>query len=47
MAHPKIPITAVKLIPYFTDTCEKVVIVILLDRICVSVINSLENILFV
>ena len=32
--HTKIPIAAVKLIPYFTGTSEKVEIVILLARIC-------------
>ena len=35
-AHTKISIIAVKFIPYFTDSSEKVVIVILLARIYVN-----------
>ena len=35
--HTKIPTTAVKLISYFTDSSEKVIIAISLARICVTV----------
>ena len=37
MGHIKIPIGAVKLLLYFTGTSEKVVIEILLARICSTV----------
>ena len=37
--HTKIPIAAVKLIPYLTGTSEKVLIVILLARISVAPIS--------
>ena len=36
MAHTKVPITAVKLIPYFIGNSEKVAIIISLARICVT-----------
>ena len=35
--HTKVPTTVVKLIPYFTDSSEKVIIAISLARICVTV----------